>query len=61
MNRKKIICPCYGVTKGQVEDAVNSGAHRFKEVKSLTKAGKACGTCKPKIKKLIVKIRKKHK
>lgn len=57
MNRKKEICSCYHVTKGDVEDAVKKGADSFKEVKKLTKAGKACGKCKKKVKKLIKKLK----
>lgn len=56
MNRKKVICPCMGVTKGEIADAVEQGATTFKEVKKQTKAGKACGHCKKKIKKLIKKL-----
>ena len=40
MNRDKVICPCYQVTKGDIADAVEQGAKKFKEVKKLTKAGK---------------------
>ena len=57
MNRKKVICSCYHVTKGDVADAVEQGASTFKEVKKMTKAGKACGDCKKKVKKLIKKLR----
>ncbi len=56
MNRKKVICSCYHVTKGDVADAVEQGASTFKEVKKMTKAGKACGDCKKKVKKLIKKL-----
>lgn len=48
MNRDKVICPCYQVTKGDIADAVEQGAKKFKEVKKLTKAGKGCGKCKKK-------------
>ena len=50
MNPDKIICSCYKVTKGDVAKAVKNGATSFKEVKSMTKAGKACGNCKKKVK-----------
>lgn len=59
MNRKKEICSCYHVTKGDIEDAVQQGAVKFKEVRKLTKAGKACGHCKKKVKKLIKKLKEK--
>lgn len=56
MNPDKIICPCYKITKGMIADAVEQGASTYKEVKKLTKAGKACGHCKKKVKKLIKKL-----
>lgn len=56
MNREKVICPCYHVTKGMVADAVEKGASSFKEVKKATKAGKGCGKCKKKVKKLTKKL-----
>lgn len=58
MNREKIICPCYKVTKGDIADAVENGAASFKEVKKTTKAGKGCGKCKKKVKKLTKKLLK---
>ena len=56
MNRDKVICPCYRVTKGDVADAVEKGASTYKEVKQMTKAGKGCGKCKKDVKKLIRKL-----
>ena len=56
MNRRKVICPCYQVTKGDVADAVEKGASSFKEVKKMTRAGKGCGKCKKKVKKLTKKL-----
>ena len=58
MNPDKIIFSCYKVTKGDVAKAVKNGATSFKEVKSMTKAGKACGKCKKKVKKLTKKLLK---
>jgi len=56
MNSKKIVCPCYHVTKGDVADAIKNGAASFKDVKKATKAGKGCGKCKKKVKKLTKKL-----
>lgn len=56
MNREKVICPCYGVTKGDIADAIEQGATSYKEVKKITKAGKACGKCRKKVKKLVKKL-----
>lgn len=58
MNRKKVVCSCYKVTKGDIADAVAQGASTWKEVKKKTKAGKACGHCKKKVKKLVKKLAK---
>jgi len=56
MNRKKVICSCYHVTKGDVADAIENGAASFKEVKKATKAAKGCGKCKKEVKKLTKKL-----
>ncbi len=56
MNRKKEICSCYHVTKGDIADAIEAGAASFKDIKKATKAGKACGKCKKKVKKLTKKL-----
>ncbi|MDO4313085.1 MAG: (2Fe-2S)-binding protein [Eubacteriales bacterium] len=59
MNRKKVVCPCYHVTKGDIADALDNGAKNYKDVKKMTKAGKGCGKCKKKVKKLTKKLLKK--
>lgn len=56
MNPKKVICPCYHVTKGDIIQAVEDGATSFKEVKKATKVSKGCGKCKKKAKKFVKKI-----
>ena len=53
MNPDKIICPCYKVTKGDVLKAIENGATSFKDVKKMTKLGKACGKCKKKAKEFV--------
>lgn len=58
MNRKKVVCSCFHVTKGDLADAVEQGCSSWKEVKKQTKAGKACGHCKKKVKKLVKKLKK---
>ena len=44
------------MTKGDVADAVEQGASSFKEVKKITRAGKGCGKCRKKVKKLTKKL-----
>ena len=56
MNPEKIICPCYKITKGDILQAVEQGAASFKKVKQATNAGKACGKCKKRVKKLTKKL-----
>lgn len=56
MNKKKIICPCYDITKGDILCAVERGACCFKDVKKCTKVGTACGKCKDKAKKFTKKM-----
>ncbi|MCI5869469.1 MAG: (2Fe-2S)-binding protein [Dorea sp.] len=58
MNPKKVICPCYHVTKGDIIQAVEDGATSFKEVKKATKVSKGCGKCKKKAKKFVKKLLK---
>lgn len=56
VNLEKVICPCYKVTKGDIAHAIEQGATSFKEIKKVTKVGKACGKCKKKAKKVSKKI-----
>ena len=56
MNPDKIICPCYKITKGDILKAVEQGAASFKDVKKMTKVGKACGKCKEKAKKFTKEL-----
>lgn len=58
MNKDKVICPCYKVTKGDIIKAVENGAESFKDVKKATKVGKACGKCKKKAKKFTKRMLK---
>lgn len=56
MNKKKIVCPCYKITKGDIICALEQGACCFKDVKKCTKVGTACGKCKDKAKKFTKKM-----
>lgn len=61
MNKKKVICPCYDITKGDIVCTLEQGATCFKEVKKYTKVGTACGKCKHKAKKFTKKMIEKQK
>ena len=58
MNKDKVICPCYKITKGDILEAIEDGAKSFKDVKKLTKVSKACGKCKKKAKKFTKRMLK---
>ncbi|BDZ60623.1 Nitrite reductase [NAD(P)H] [Demequina sediminis] len=48
------VCSCNNVTAGAIRDAVNhDGCHDLGAVKSCTKAGTACGSCLPLVKKIM--------
>ena len=40
-----LVCPCIGVTRQDIEQAVASGAKTLEEVESATGAGTRCGRC----------------
>lgn len=40
-----VICSCYDVTKGQIEQAVAGGATDMAAIKAMTKASTGCGGC----------------
>ncbi|MDD5952852.1 MAG: (2Fe-2S)-binding protein [Oscillospiraceae bacterium] len=61
MDKKKVVCTCYGVTNGDLEKAVKNGAQSFKEVKKATKVACACGHCKDKAKKRVKKLLEEEK
>ncbi len=58
MKKGKVICPCRGVTKGDIRRAVAKGASSVKEVRRITGAGTACGKCRKRVKKLVRKLTK---
>ncbi|WP_062072264.1 nitrite reductase large subunit NirB [Demequina sediminicola] len=48
------VCSCNNVTAGSIRSAVNDdGIHDLGELKSHTKAGTACGSCLPLVKKIL--------
>ncbi|MFV0634969.1 nitrite reductase large subunit NirB [Demequina sp.] len=48
------VCSCNNVTAGTIRDAVNEGGcHDLGSVKAETKAGTACGSCLPLVKKIM--------
>ena len=40
------ICLCLGVTSGEVQQAIDDGAHSTKKVAAACGAGSVCGRCR---------------
>lgn len=53
MDRDKIICRCFKVSAGAIEDAVKSGAKTFEQVQDKTNCSTGCGCCKEDVVTLI--------
>jgi len=48
-----VLCSCFDVTKGQIQQAVSDGCHTVAELKAQTKAGTGCGGCVPLITQVL--------
>ena len=46
MNSNTVICACNGVTAGQIEKAVQSGARTFEDVQQVLHIGRQCIKCR---------------
>ena len=53
MNLDKIVCECFGVTNGQIREAVYEGATTLQEVADKTGAGTGCGACNDNLQRLV--------
>lgn len=58
MDRDKVICRCFKVTAGAIEDAVKSGATTFEEVQAETNCSNGCGCCESEVRDIIDKLTK---
>lgn len=47
------ICDCNAVTKGQIVDAVLTGARSLSAVCARTRAGTGCGSCRPEVQRIV--------
>ena len=55
-NREEIICDCFSVSRGTIEDAIREkGLKTVEQVGEATDAGTGCGGCQEKIGKFIEK------
>lgn len=58
-NQEKIVCTCFQVTENQIISAIKENQlTTVEEVTNFTKAGGACGKCKPQIQALLEKENK---
>ena len=53
MNLDKIVCECFGVTNGQIREAVYEGATTLQVVADKTGAGTGCGACNDNLQRLV--------
>ena len=49
----RYVCICMKVTLKDIEEAVDNGAHTFKDVHIKTLCGGKCGVCIDKIKQIV--------
>ena len=52
----EVVCKCLGVRMREIELVVRGGAKTFEAVQLKTKAGTGCGSCIPKVKRIIKKL-----
>ena len=48
-----VVCACFGVGRGTICDAIETGARTAAEIGEKLKAGTNCGSCIPELKRLI--------
>jgi assimilatory nitrate reductase catalytic subunit len=48
-----VVCACAGVSAGKIEAAIAAGASSIAAIGDATRAGVACGSCKPEISRLL--------
>lgn len=51
--KERLICYCNGVTEAQLLQAIHAGQNRVKTLCATTRAGTGCGSCIPRIRKLL--------
>lgn len=56
-NRDEIVCNCFSVSRGTIEDAIKEkGLKSVEEVGEATDAGTGCGGCQEKIQEILNEI-----
>ncbi|MBP3343893.1 MAG: (2Fe-2S)-binding protein [Bacteroidales bacterium] len=57
MDRKEIICECFLVSRGEIEDAIREKKLKtVEDVGYVTNAGTGCGGCQGKIQEILDKV-----
>ena len=55
MKKDKIICNCFDVTQGKIEEAIDAGAKTADEITDVTYAGGGCRRCRKLIQEILDK------
>ncbi len=58
MDRNKVICRCFNVSAGDIEDAVKAGDNTFDDVQAKTSCSTGCGCCEQDVIDLIEELNK---
>ena len=58
MDRSKVICRCFNVSAGDIEDAVKAGDNTFEAVQARTGCCSGCGCCEEDVRDLIEELNK---
>lgn len=58
MDLSETICPCMGVTVGDIKTAVDNGAKTVEDIQNATTAGLSCGRCLDDIANLLAELTK---
>ncbi|MEG0857167.1 MAG: (2Fe-2S)-binding protein [Terrisporobacter sp.] len=54
------VCKCYNVSNHDIKNAIENGCTGISHVRSVTKAGTACGKCNSSVESIVYKAIKKQ-
>ncbi|MBU9726852.1 MULTISPECIES: (2Fe-2S)-binding protein [Diplocloster] len=60
MDMNKTVCTCYGVTIGDLKEAIENGAGSFDEVQEITNVSTACGSCEEYARNVVEELLKEQ-
>ncbi len=59
MDRNEVVCNCFGVSRGEIEEAIRTkNLKTVDQVGEVTNAGTGCGGCQEEIQKILDSINK---